>query len=550
MFSDLADLVRRGSERKAPQHPATAGDLTPVAVPSPSPPFVVVPPLPTSVKEDNYDDTTRTGHGKRPRDHLPIDGSSAATAPPDVRSTEQVDPTGRHAQGMCAAVTVPDEPGAAHDTSTTPLAQKDIFAETAWLKRVVLELPPSLSPLLPASSEEFEKQRQSELLRIASDRNRVAVVYGRLVRCLVAYFSGNGSNMNTAALREMPTVVEQQQHHDAAGAHPPAPPRRAADFTNDDSSNGSEVVCSAVRCILPEIDENILLVAPPPATSTSARVIDDSPLMSNLAASVSEQEAWWFAAATLRMLELSRKYLTVSATASHRINRKETTSGATKLASGSSPLSVRVVGATVNFTDRASSERDDAATITIPNDSVAAVGEMGEETMDLPGGKMNDDSIGNSSVTVGFLKECYVRCWLQKLALDWQSQFASRTFSTASTLAAREAFRAHTAHMRHLAPLVDYLGTLALPSTLVDKLFQMFLLVSNGLFSASEQVYFSVAIGNQPWHIGIYTGGMHERREHGRMARGTVKHIMNNDVARRFLLATKALLSIAAATRS
>jgi hypothetical protein len=65
-------------------------------------------------------------------------------------------------------------------------------------------------------------------------------------------------------------------------------------------------------------------------------------------------------------------------------------------------------------------------------------------------------------------------------------------------------------------------------------------------FAAAENAYFALALGSQPWRIGVYGGEMNERSKTATIHRSTLTHVMNNEVVRKAMTATKSLMSEAA----
>jgi hypothetical protein len=81
------------------------------------------------------------------------------------------------------------------------------------------------------------------------------------------------------------------------------------------------------------------------------------------------------------------------------------------------------------------------------------------------------------------------------------------------------------------------------PFTMLKVITSIFIELDRGEILEAENHYFSLAIGSDPWRIGVYSGTMHERAKAMSLHRGTVKHVMNNDVVRRCMLAVKMLIT-------
>ena len=87
-----------------------------------------------------------------------------------------------------------------------------------------------------------------------------------------------------------------------------------------------------------------------------------------------------------------------------------------------------------------------------------------------------------------------------------------------------------------------------IPATIRNPLVNVFLHVAHKQYEAAENIYFTIALGNQSWRIGANMGGaIHTRATQEKFQRGAVSHVMNDQVARSALLAVKTIVNISAA---
>jgi len=63
-----------------------------------------------------------------------------------------------------------------------------------------------------------------------------------------------------------------------------------------------------------------------------------------------------------------------------------------------------------------------------------------------------------------------------------------------------------------------------------------------GDFVKANDAYILTAIGNAAWPIGVTSVGIHGRSAHDKMQTGQVAHVMNNEMARKYLQSVKRLI--------
>lgn len=131
----------------------------------------------------------------------------------------------------------------------------------------------------------------------------------------------------------------------------------------------------------------------------------------------------------------------------------------------------------------------------------------------------------------------HVRYWLAKRQLRVLDAVVGESFAMSL-----RAWREVHATATDLAPLEELLERRQCPPKVLKTLYEVYHHVNAGRFADADNAYFSLAIGSDAWRIGVYSGGIHERAITRRVHRGMVKHVMNNAVVRKFMLATKQLI--------
>jgi len=61
----------------------------------------------------------------------------------------------------------------------------------------------------------------------------------------------------------------------------------------------------------------------------------------------------------------------------------------------------------------------------------------------------------------------------------------------------------------------------------------------------ANNAYYRMAIGNDPWPMGVTMVGIHERSAHEKIAKSGQAHILNDDVQRKYISAIKRLMTFA-----
>ena len=99
--------------------------------------------------------------------------------------------------------------------------------------------------------------------------------------------------------------------------------------------------------------------------------------------------------------------------------------------------------------------------------------------------------------------------------------------------------------VRSLKPLREDLQDCELDTKILESLYHIFRAVEVRHYIKADEAYFNLTIGNDPWHLGVYGGGIHARKSLDRIQRGTIKRLMNNETIRDYMYAVKLLIGVA-----
>lgn len=84
------------------------------------------------------------------------------------------------------------------------------------------------------------------------------------------------------------------------------------------------------------------------------------------------------------------------------------------------------------------------------------------------------------------------------------------------------------------------------PADIARDLRDVFVAVARGKFLAVEEAFMKITMGSAAWQLGLFSGGnIHMRRNLDKVQKSVVKHVMNNVVAKDFLLAARMLTTVA-----
>ncbi|EFC48935.1 predicted protein [Naegleria gruberi] len=97
----------------------------------------------------------------------------------------------------------------------------------------------------------------------------------------------------------------------------------------------------------------------------------------------------------------------------------------------------------------------------------------------------------------------------------------------------------------YIKPLFKLLKKRQLADEIVQSLEPICSFMAEKEYVKANDVYMELAIGNQPWPIGVTMVGIHARTARERIGSDKIKHILNDEDQRRYVQSVKRLMTLA-----
>ena len=138
-----------------------------------------------------------------------------------------------------------------------------------------------------------------------------------------------------------------------------------------------------------------------------------------------------------------------------------------------------------------------------------------------------------------------VASFVRRTLAEWGADLDGRPDSQRSSQEGRQATHQHRLAEKGFAPLFDRVEQGTLESDIETLLHKMVDCIKRRAYLEAEEVYVRLAIGNQPWPIGVTSVGIHERkaREKISFSMNGQAHVMNDEATRKYIHAFKRIMT-------
>jgi len=127
---------------------------------------------------------------------------------------------------------------------------------------------------------------------------------------------------------------------------------------------------------------------------------------------------------------------------------------------------------------------------------------------------------------------------------EHETELEGRSESEKKTAAYRKELKTMEDTKKNLKPLKKLLKSKKVASDVLKKLDGIVSLCNEREYAKAVHIYMELAIGNDPWPIGVTQVGIHERKGRERINQSNVAHVMNDEVQRLYLTSIKRLISL------
>jgi len=156
-----------------------------------------------------------------------------------------------------------------------------------------------------------------------------------------------------------------------------------------------------------------------------------------------------------------------------------------------------------------------------------------------------EEEEGSDGETGDHQDEKRIRRWIKRHLKAWEKELEARPDRQKRTPQGRVATRTYKQTKEYIRPLVRLCRQRALQPSMKGSLVEMVEFCEAGEFVKANDAYIQIAIGNAAWPIGVTSVGIHERCAREQVEQKNVAHVMNDEMARKYLTSFKRLMKVA-----
>lgn len=150
------------------------------------------------------------------------------------------------------------------------------------------------------------------------------------------------------------------------------------------------------------------------------------------------------------------------------------------------------------------------------------------------------------SLTVEYAEKCEdVYWWMQKMIRDWSHDQETKPRGYSETCEGRKNSEIFRETKRHLLNLYEILLNKTIPEEILNALYQISHYSLQREYVKAHDKYYLIAIGTDPWPIGVTMVGIHERSGRAKIFTNQISHIMNDDAQKLYIQSFKRILTFA-----
>ena len=150
------------------------------------------------------------------------------------------------------------------------------------------------------------------------------------------------------------------------------------------------------------------------------------------------------------------------------------------------------------------------------------------------------------SQTVEYPEKCEdVYWWMQKMMRDWSHDNDTKPRGYEESQEGRKNAEIFRETKRHLLNLYEILLNKKIPEEIQNALYQISHYSLLKEYVKAHDKYYLIAIGTDPWPIGVTMVGIHERSGRAKIFTNQISHIMNDDAQKLYIQAFKRILTFA-----
>ena len=160
-----------------------------------------------------------------------------------------------------------------------------------------------------------------------------------------------------------------------------------------------------------------------------------------------------------------------------------------------------------------------------------------------PGAKSSGDRFTRASSLQHRGKDAhkFMYAFYKGLLHEWEADIEVRREALQATAVGRQEVAVCRQARDYLRPFFKHCRNRTLPDDICAGVSRMAERLSELDFRGAADAYVAIAVGNQPWLIGVSQVGIHERAAREKVYQGKITHVLNDEVQRRYITSLKRL---------
>ncbi|TIA86903.1 hypothetical protein E3P99_03534 [Wallemia hederae] len=135
--------------------------------------------------------------------------------------------------------------------------------------------------------------------------------------------------------------------------------------------------------------------------------------------------------------------------------------------------------------------------------------------------------------------------WLKNMLRLWENSLAQRPEEVRRSKQGQLTTANQVQTANYLKPLFKLLKSKTIQPDVLCLLGEILLYAQERKYQNANDAYLRLSIGNAPWPIGVTMVGIHDRSAREKISNGSVAHVLNDEVSRKYIQSVKRVLTFA-----
>ncbi|TIB38008.1 hypothetical protein E3P86_01906 [Wallemia ichthyophaga] len=135
--------------------------------------------------------------------------------------------------------------------------------------------------------------------------------------------------------------------------------------------------------------------------------------------------------------------------------------------------------------------------------------------------------------------------WLKNMLRLWDAELQQRPEDIRRSKQGQLTTANQVQTAGYLKPLFKLLKTKTIQLDVLCLLGEILLYAQERKYQNANDAYLRLSIGNAPWPIGVTMVGIHDRSAREKISSGSVAHVLNDEVSRKYIQSVKRVLTFA-----